>query len=48
MAGSPDQAANSAAARVGSVWCGAAGMGGGSGVWDGVGAERGAGDALAP
>src|SRR5579859_1984865 len=40
-AGSPDQAANNAAARIGSVWCGAAGIGGGSGVSDGVGAERG-------
>src|SRR5579859_6880906 len=29
-AGSPDQAANNAAARVGSVWCGAAGARGGT------------------
>src|ERR1700694_100423 len=39
-AGSPDQAANSAAARVGSVWCGPVGIGGGRVVRGDVGAER--------
>src|ERR1700680_2118025 len=38
-AGSPDQAANNAAARIGSLGCSAVGTGGGGGVPECVGAE---------
>src|SRR5260370_13537336 len=40
-AGSPDQAANSAAPRVGSVWCGAVWLGSGSAVPDSAEVESG-------
>src|SRR5579859_4446728 len=46
-AGSPDQAANNAAARVGSVWCGAEGIGCGSAASNGLGPKRGVDDETA-